>query len=81
MMLGKLTFLDRETEPSTSDSYALGGAGLVAGLTAAFCTSVWFSAVEGEVYAMSSMFTCMTIWAKYIARFTKKKVPPFYSKK
>ena len=63
MMLGKLTFLDRETEPSTSDSYALAGAGLVAGLTAAFCTSVWFSAVEGEVYAMSSMFTCMTIWA------------------
>ncbi len=40
----------------------IGMAGLVAGLTTAFCSSIWFSAVEGEVYAMSTMFTAMTVW-------------------
>src|SRR5687768_15391976 len=39
------------------------GAGLAAGLATAFCTSIWFSAVEGEVYAMSTMFTTLTVWA------------------
>ena len=29
----------------------------------AFATSIWFSAVEGEVYAMSLFFTCLTAWA------------------
>ena len=38
-------------------------AGIVSGLAAAFATSVWFSAVEGEVYAMSTFFTAMTLWA------------------
>lgn len=42
---------------------AVAGGGLVAGLATAFTTSVWFSAVEGEVYAMSFLFTCMTVWA------------------
>jgi len=42
---------------------ALGFAGLAAGLSTAFCSSIWFSAVEGEVYAMSTMFTALTFWA------------------
>lgn len=37
--------------------------GIVAGLATAFCTSIWFSAVEGEVYAMSTFFTILTFWA------------------
>jgi len=61
--LGKLALLGREEEPNAADSYALAGAGLVAGLASAFCISIWFSAVEGEVYAMSTMFTAMTLWA------------------
>jgi hypothetical protein len=36
---------------------------LAAGLSTAFSTSIWFSAVEGEVYAMSTMFTSITVWA------------------
>ena len=39
------------------------GSGIVAGLTTAFCSSIWFSAVEGEVYAMSTFFTTLTVWA------------------
>lgn len=38
-------------------------AGIVAGLATAFSTSIWFSAVEGEVYAMSTMFTAISLWA------------------
>ena len=42
---------------------AVFGSGLIAGLATAFCSSIWFSAVEGEVYAMSTFFTALTFWA------------------
>jgi len=38
------------------------GAGLIGALGYTFTDSFWFSAVEGEVYAMSSLFTAMTFW-------------------
>jgi len=63
MMLGKLALVGREKEPTMAETYAICGAGLVAGLTAAFCSSIWFSAVEGEVYSMSTFFTVLTFWA------------------
>jgi hypothetical protein len=63
IMFGKLAMLGRDGEPATSDSLALAMAGLVAGLATAFSTSIWFSAVEGEVYAMSTMFTAISLWA------------------
>ena len=61
--LGILALVGRAKESSAGDRWASCGAGIVAGLTAAFCTSIWFSAVEGEVYAMSTMFTAMTLWS------------------
>ncbi len=39
------------------------GAGLVGSLAYTFTDSFWFSAVEGEVYAMSSLFTAVVFWA------------------
>ncbi len=63
MLLGKLSIVGMEGTPDEGQSIALGGAGLVAGLTTAFASSIWFSAVEGEVYAMSTFFTAMTLWA------------------
>lgn len=63
IMLAKLAWLGREKEPDTTQGLVLSAAGLVAGLTGAFLTSVWFSAVEGEVYAMSTFFTALTVWA------------------
>ena len=39
------------------------GAGLVGSLAYTFSDSFWFSAVEGEVYAMSSFFTAIVFWA------------------
>ncbi len=63
MILGKIALTGREEEPDSSQFIALAGAGLVSGLCTAFASSIWFSAVEGEVYAMSTMFTTLTLWA------------------
>ena len=38
---------------------AIMGTGFVGALAYAFTDSFWFSAVEGEVYAMSSFFTAI----------------------
>ena len=45
------------------NSVAIWGAGVVGALAYAFSDTFWFSAVEGEVYAMSSMFTAIVFWA------------------
>jgi FKBP-type peptidyl-prolyl cis-trans isomerase len=42
--------------------YAILGSGLVGSLAYTFSDSFWFSAVEGEVYALSSFFTAVTFW-------------------
>lgn len=39
------------------------GSGAVGALAYTFSDSFWFSAVEGEVYAMSSFFTAIVFWA------------------
>lgn len=44
---------------------AILGSGLVGSLAFTFSDSFWFSAGEGEVYAMSAMFTAVTIWALF----------------
>ena len=48
---------------STENIIAIMGSGLVGALAYTFSDSFWFSAVEGEVYAMSSFFTALTFWA------------------
>ena len=63
MILGKLTLVGREGELTTGQGISILGGGLVAGLATTFASSVWFSAVEGEVYAMSFFFTTLTFWS------------------
>lgn len=48
---------------TVSKQWAVLGAGIVGGLAYTFSDSFWFSAVEGEVYAMSSFFTALVFWA------------------
>jgi len=62
MTLGKMTLVGRDEEMDMGQTVATAGAGIIAGLATAFCTSIWFSAVEGEVYAMSTFFTALTLW-------------------
>ena len=38
------------------------GAGVIGALSYAYTDTFWFSAVEGEVYALSSMFTALVVW-------------------
>ena len=63
IIVGKLALLGREETPDSTQQLILLGTGIVAGLATAFATSIWFSAVEGEVYAMSTMFTAITLWS------------------
>jgi len=48
---------------SLSDAVLIVGSGLVGSLAYCFSDTFWFSAVEGEVYAMSSLFTALVFWA------------------
>ncbi|MES2762479.1 MAG: DUF2723 domain-containing protein, partial [Bacteroidota bacterium] len=50
-------------EFTSAKQWAVLGAGIVGGLAYTFSDSFWFSAVEGEVYAMSSFFTALVFWA------------------
>lgn len=63
IILGKNALVGRTGKPDSAQILALAGAGIAAGLAMTFATSVWFSAVEGEVYAMSTFFTCLTLWS------------------
>lgn len=42
---------------------AIFGSGIVGALAYTFSDTFWYSAVEGEVYAMSSCFTAIVFWA------------------
>lgn len=44
-------------------AWGIMGSGLVGALAYTFSDSFWYSAVEGEVYAMSSFFTAIVFWA------------------
>ncbi len=52
-----------EDELSAGEQLAVWGSGLVGALAFTFTDSFWFSAVEGEVYALSSFFTALVFWA------------------
>lgn len=47
---------------STLQCITMIGAGALGALAFAFSDSFWFSAVEGEVYAMSSFFSAIVFW-------------------
>ncbi len=47
---------------STGKAVAIFGSGLVGALAYCFSDTFWFSAVEAEVYAMSSLFTALVFW-------------------
>ena len=52
----------RHASLNLTQGIALLGAGLVGSLAYTFSDTFWFSAVEGEVYALSSLFTAVVFW-------------------
>ena len=51
-----------ETHITAGQTVAIMGSGLVGALAYTFSDTFWFSAVEGEVYAFSSLFTAVVFW-------------------
>ncbi|MBY5950701.1 DUF2723 domain-containing protein [Algoriphagus marincola] len=62
-LFGRKLFGVVSGEESKGQTISLLGAGIVGSLIYTFSDSFWFSAVEAEVYAMSSFFTAIVIWA------------------
>lgn len=50
-------------ENSTNNNLLILGSGFIGAMAYTFSDSFWFSAVEAEVYAMSSFFTAFVVWA------------------
>lgn len=63
VMLGRKLIDAKMGEETDFQKFLLAGAGAVGALAFTFTDSFWFSAVEGEVYAMSSFFTAVVFWA------------------
>ncbi|MDR1005259.1 MAG: DUF2723 domain-containing protein [Bacteroidales bacterium] len=61
-MLAK-KFVKNVEEMTSAQTIAVFGSGIVGALAYTFSDTFWYSAVEGEVYAMSSFFTAVTFWA------------------
>lgn len=59
--LGKKAWRDSGLDEQRHN-YAVLLAGVVAGLCCIFADSVWFNAVEAEVYALSGFFTAIVVW-------------------
>ena len=61
--MAKKLVWDGKEELTTAKLIAIMGAGAVGALGYTFSDSFWFSSAEGEVYAMSSLFTAVVFWA------------------
>ncbi|MBS1634603.1 MAG: DUF2723 domain-containing protein [Bacteroidetes bacterium] len=61
--LAKKAIVAKNEEFSMAKQIGVLGAGIIGALAYTFSDSFWFSAVEGEVYAMSSFFTAIVFWA------------------
>ncbi len=81
-LLGKKLIM-RKTDGDTSalslrniEVWVVFASGIVGSLAYTFTDTYWFSAVEGEVYAMSSFFTAVVFWA--ILKWEEQADDPHY---
>jgi hypothetical protein len=63
LALKLFTLTKGEDEITDGDRIAIFGSAIIGGLAYTFSDTFWFSAEEGEVYALSSMMTAITFWA------------------
>ena len=60
--LARKVIMKSEEQLTTGRIMAVMSAGLVGALAYTFSDSFWFSAVEGELYAVSSLVTALVFW-------------------
>ena len=60
--MARKIIVDEGTEISLGQLITIMGSGVVGALAYTFSDTFWFSAVEGEVYAYSSLFTAVVFW-------------------
>ncbi|WP_162051746.1 glycosyltransferase family 117 protein [Pontibacter pamirensis] len=77
-ILARKLLIKEGAVPTKGNLLLIMGSGAVGALAYTFSDSAWFSAVEAEVYAMSSFFTAIVFWA--ILRW-EAKVGEAYSDK
>ena len=61
--LGRRIMRRHASEMNVTQTWTVMGAGIIGAIAYTFTDTFWFSAVEGEVYALSSLFTAVVIWA------------------
>ena len=61
--VAKRVLMKKEEDYHLTNILAIMGAGIVGALASTFADSIWFSAVEGEVYALSIFFMTFVVWA------------------
>jgi hypothetical protein len=59
----KKMLLTQQEKPAPAVHFVILGASFVGAMAYTFSDTFWFSAVEGEVYATSSLFTAVVFWA------------------
>lgn len=62
-LFAKKIVIKNINEVSLNEKLVVFAAGAIGALAYTFTDTFWFSAVEGEVYAMSSLMTAITFWA------------------
>ena len=60
--MARKIIVDEGAEISLGQLITIMGSGVVGALAYTFSDTFWFSAVEGEVYAYSSLFTAVVFW-------------------
>ncbi|WP_199118179.1 protein O-mannosyl-transferase family [Pedobacter sp. ASV28] len=60
--LAKKVLVNKNEDLTKANLISIMGAGIVGALAYAYSDSFWFSAVEAEVYALSSLFTAIVFW-------------------
>lgn len=60
--LTRMILTDGKNEVNLAQTIVIMGSGLVGALAYTWSDTFWYSAVEGEVYAYSSMFTALVFW-------------------
>ena len=60
--LAKKMLIKTDADLTTGNLITVMGAGFIGAMAYTFSDSFWFSAVESEVYALSSLFTAIVFW-------------------